>query len=169
MLRLLKLSIKCISYRIWNILFINWIIAQHLRGGVTRKIVKFEQILSVMLKLVQATFALANLSISGIYQLLLTQFWQNLKRRFLGLSWTEFNCSSNICRGNICPGNICPYQEYISCYWPDFDPTLRVGSWDYLEQILNIAVTFVLATFVLVAFVHIRNISAVTNPILTKL
>ena len=113
-------------------------------------------------------------SMSVIFQLLLTRFWPNFKRRFLGLSWTDFNCSSNICwgiicPGNICPGNICPYQEYLSCYWPDFDETLKVSSWDYIELILTVAATFVHATFVLATFVHIRNISAVTDPILMKL
>ena len=47
--------------------------------------------------------------------------------------------------------------------------TLNVGSWEHLEQIPTVMVTFVLATFVQVTFVHIRNISAVTDPILTKL
>ena len=71
-------------------------------------------------------------SMSVISQLLLTRFWRNFKRRFMGLSWTDFNCHSNICPGNICPGDICPYQEYLSCYWPDFDQTLKIGSWEYL-------------------------------------
>ena len=53
----------------------------------------------------------------------------------MGLSWTDFNYRSNICPGKICPVNICPYQEYLSCYWPDFDQILNVGSWDHLEQI----------------------------------
>ena len=39
----------------------------------------------------------------------------------------------------------------------------------FLEQIPTVTVTFVQATFVLVIFVHIRNISAVTDTILTKL
>ena len=33
---------------------------------------------------------------------------------------------------------------------------------------LTVTVTFVQATFILAIFVHIRNISAVTDPILTK-
>ena len=66
------------------------------------------------------------------------------------------------------------YQEYLSCYCPDFDETLQVGSWEHLEQIPTVPVTFVQAifvkvTFVLVTFVHIRNISAVTDTIWTKL
>ena len=27
--------------------------------------------------------------------------------------------------------------QYLSCYWPDFDETLYIGSWEHLEQILN--------------------------------
>ena len=63
------------------------------------------------------------LSISGIYQLLLTWFWWNIKCSFLWTSWTDSN------------------------YQADIDQ----------------------ATIVLGAFVHIRNISAVTDSILTKL
>ena len=96
---------------------------------------------------------------SVISQLLLTRFEPNFKGRFLGPYWTDFNCSSNICKGNICPGDICPYQEYLSSYWIDFDKTLKVGSSDYLEQILTVAATFVQAIFVQTTFVHIRNIS----------
>ena len=60
-------------------------------------------------------------------------------------------------------------QQYLSCYWPDFDETLKVGSCEHLEQIPIVRVTFVHVTFVLTTFVHIRNISAVTDPILMKL
>ena len=28
-------------------------------------------------------------------------------------------------QGNICPCNICPYKVYLSCYWPNFDQTLK--------------------------------------------
>ena len=52
---------------------------------------------------------------------------------------------------------------------PDFDETLKIGSWEHLEQIPIVTLTFVQATFVLVTFVHIRNISAVTDMIWTKL
>ena len=52
---------------------------------------------------------------------------------------------------------------------PEFDETLKIGSWEHLEQIPTVMVTFVQATFVLTTFVHIRNISAVTDPILMKL
>ena len=84
--------------------------------------------------------------------------------------WSMVNNFQSI----ICPRNICPYQEYLSCYWPDFDETLQVGSWEHLEKLPTVTVTFVQAilvqaTFVLVTFVHIRNISAVTDTIWTKL
>ena len=52
---------------------------------------------------------------------------------------------------------------------PDFDETLKKGSWEHLEQIPTVTLTFAKATFVLVTFVHIRNISAVTDMIWTKL
>ena len=60
-------------------------------------------------------------SMSAISQLLLAQFWQNLKGRFLGHSWKDSNYQDDICSGNICHGDICPYQEYLSYYWPNFD------------------------------------------------
>ena len=60
-------------------------------------------------------------------------------------------------------------SQYLSCYWSDFDETLKVGSCEHLEQIPTVRVTFVQATFVLVTFVHIRNISAVSDSILMKL
>ena len=96
-------------------------------------------------------------------------FWPNVEGRFLEPYLTDANYQGDICQGNICPGDICPYQEYLTCYWPDFYQTLKVGSWYCLEQISTIAVAFVQATFVPATFVHIRNISAVTYPILTKL
>ena len=55
--------------------------------------------------------------------------------------------------------------KYLSCYWPDFDQTLNVGSWEHLEQISTVTVV----TFVQATFVHIRNISDVIYSILTKL
>ena len=60
-------------------------------------------------------------------------------------------------------------RKYISCYWPDIDETLKAASWEHLEQIPTIKLKFVQATFVLVTFVHIRIISAVTDQILPKL
>ena len=56
------------------------------------------------------------------------------------------------------PGTQC--RQYLSCYWSDFDQTLKVSSWDHLWQIPAVTMTFVLATFV-----YIRNITAVTDPI----
>ena len=113
-------------------------------------------------------------SMSALSQLLLARIWWNFKGRFMWTFRTDSNCQCAICPRNICPCIICPYQEYLSCYWPDFDETLQVGSWEHLEQIPTVTVTYVLAifvqaTFVLETFVHIRNISAVTDLILTKL
>ena len=92
-----------------------------------------------------------------------------LGNRLLGPSWTDSICSGDICPSNICPGDICPYQEYLSCYRPDFDKNLKVGSWDHFEHMPTATATFIQVTFVLVTFVYKRNISAVTDPILTKL
>ena len=95
--------------------------------------------------------------------------WHENDCNFLGTSRTDFNYQVDISPGNICPGDICPYQEYLSCYWPNFDKTLKVASWENLEQIPTIKLTYVHAIFVMVTFVHIRNISAVTDPILMKI
>ena len=62
-----------------------------------------------------------------------------------------------------------PPTKNLSCYWPDFDDTLKVASWERLEQMLTVMATFVQATFVQVTFDHVRNISAVSDPILMKL
>ena len=108
-------------------------------------------------------------SMSAISQLSLAPFWPNFKYMLLGPSWTDSICSSDICPSNICPGDICPYQEYLNCYRPDFDQNLKVGSWDHFEQMPTATATFIQVTFVLVTFVYKRNISAVTDPFLTKL
>ena len=34
-------------------------------------------------------------------------------------------------------------QQYLSCCWPNFDETLKVASWEHLEQIPTIKLTFV--------------------------
>ena len=125
----------------------------------------------VQATLVQVTFA--HNSTSAIFQLLLTGFWWNFNSRFLWTFRTYLNFQADMCPRNICPNDICPYQYYLSCCWPDFDKTLQVGSCEHLEQIPTVTVTFVQAlfsraTFVLVTFVHIRNISAVTDMIWTK-
>ena len=80
-------------------------------------------------------------SMSAISQLLLTRFWWNFKGRFLWTCRTDSNCQGDICPHNICPCDICPYQEYLSSYWPDFDETLKVGSWEHLEQIPTVTVS----------------------------
>ena len=103
-----------------------------------------------------------------ISQLLVAQFGPNFKERFLGPFLTDANRHTDIYPSNICFRNICPYKEYLSWYWPDFDQTLKEGSWDHLSQIQTVTVTFVHATFVLETLVHIRNISAVTDQILTR-
>ena len=108
-------------------------------------------------------------SISAISQLLLTRFWWNFKGSFLGLFRKDLNYLVNFCPGKICPGDICPYKEYLRCYWPDFDETLNVPSWEHPEQISTIKMTFFQATFDLGTFVHIRDVSAFTNSIFTKL
>ena len=54
--------------------------------------------------------------------------------------------------------------SYLSCYWPNLDQSLKVGTWEHLEQISAVTGTFVQATFL-----HISNISALNDPILTKL
>ena len=40
------------------------------------------------------------------------------------------------------------YQAYLSCYSPNFNKTLKVGSWNHLEQIPTVSVTFVQGTSV---------------------
>ena len=52
---------------------------------------------------------------------------------------------------------------------PQFNQTLKVGAREHLEQIPAVTVTFVQVTFVLATFIHTRNISAVSDPIFTKL
>ena len=60
---------------------------------------------------------------------------------------------------DICPGiEISPTEDKS----PDFDQNLKVCSWDYVELISTVAMTFVQATFVPTTTVHIRNISAAT-------
>ena len=85
-----------------------------------------------MATFVHAIFVLATFvnirNISVVTDPILTKLWS----RILGPSWTDSSCHGNICPGNKCPGNICPYQNYLSCYWPDFDQTLKVDSLDNL-------------------------------------
>ena len=61
-------------------------------------------------------------------------------------------------------------QRNITLSWVRHEnETLKVTFWEHLEQIPTIKLTFVHETFVLVTFVHIRIILAVTDPILMKL
>ena len=39
----------------------------------------------------------------------------------MGPCLKDANCYGDICPGNICPGDICPNEQYLSCYWSDFD------------------------------------------------
>ena len=41
-------------------------------------------------------------------------------------------CHGDICQGKILSGDICPYQQNLSCYWINFDQTLKVGSLSHL-------------------------------------
>ena len=82
------------------------------------------------------------MSISGISHLLLTRFSWNTGR-FLGTSRKDSNGPGNICPGNICSGDICTYQEYLICYWPNFDETLKVGSCEHIEQIPTVRVMYI--------------------------
>ena len=86
------------------------------------KISKFVHVTFVLVTYVQIT------NISAVTDLLLANF----KSRFLGKPRTYFNSCSDICPSNICFGDICPYQKYLSCYWPDFDQSSKIGSWDHL-------------------------------------
>ena len=45
------------------------------------------------------------------------------------------------------PSTQTQYQQYLRYYWPDLDETLNVGSWEHLEQISTVTVTFVQATY----------------------
>ena len=109
-----------------------------------------------------------NQTMSAESQLLVNWFWWNFKCRFLGTFRTDPDSHSDICHGNICPGDICPYQEYLSCYWPDFDQTLKVSFWEYVKQIPTVNSDNCPGNICPGDFVHIRNISAVTDQILAQ-
>ena len=47
---------------------------------------------------------------------------------FIKISHRNTHTHSDSCPSNICPGDIFPYQEYLSCYCPDFDETLKAAS-----------------------------------------
>ena len=79
----------------------------------------------------------------ALSQLVKNQLWPKFKGRFLGTSRTDFNCNGDICPGNICPRTIYLYLNFLSCYWPNFDQTSKVGFWDHLWQMPPITATFV--------------------------
>ena len=63
-----------------------------------------------------------HLSISAISQLLLARFGPTFQQRVQGAYTTDYNCHHD-----ICPGDICPYHQYLSCYCPNLDQTLKKG------------------------------------------
>ena len=140
----------------------------------------------VMVTFIQATFVLATfVQIRAVTDLILTKnFGANILRalifvktstqRQLNNNSTKVGFDTKMTLQTTPPHPTTPPQKLnvrnISAVTdPDFDQALNVVSWDYLEQNLAVAVTFVQATFVLVTFVHIKIISAVTDPILMKL
>ena len=102
----------------------------------------------------------------AISKLLPTRFGWNFQGRLLGKFRTDYNKHGDICPGNICPYNICQYHEYLSFNWPNFDHTLKNR---LLGQMPTLSVILVQAKYVLATFVHIINILAVNDSILTKL
>ena len=91
----------------------------------------------------------------------------SVKHNFEDFRYLRLGGFGLVLRENDPPQTQC--RQHLSCYRPDFDQTLKVASWEHLEQIPTVMVTFAQATFVLATFVHIRNISAVTDLILIKL
>ena len=85
------------------------------------------------------------------------------------LSWAEVAALWPIPTTTHHPTPTTPWGLNEAIYWPDFNQTLKVGFWDHPQQSPTVMVIFVQATFVLETFVHIRNNSVVTDPILTKL
>ena len=55
-------------------------------------------------------------------------------------------------------------QQYLSYYLPDFYQTLKEGSWEHLERIPTVKMTFVQATF---ALEHLA-ISGLSQLLLTR-
>ena len=78
-----------------------------------------------MATFVQATFVQVTFDHIRNISAVTDRFWWNLNGSFLGKSRTDSDSNSDICPINICPGDICPYQGNLSCYWPDFDETLK--------------------------------------------
>ena len=57
----------------------------------------------------------------------------------------------------------------ISIYVNQLTETLNEGSWEHTQQITTANTTFAQATYVMATFVHISNISAVTDLSWTNL
>ena len=91
---------------------------------------------------------------AAISQVLLTRVWWNFNGSFLRTFRTDSIYQVDSCPLNICSGVICTYQEYLSCYWLNFDQTLKVSSWDHLWQMPTVKVTFVQVKYILATFVH---------------
>ena len=67
-------------------------------------------------------------SMSLISQLFLAQFKPNFKGRFVGSTTTITTTIWRITPTTPTTQTQC--QQYISCYWPDFNQTLKAGLWD---------------------------------------
>ena len=80
----------------------------------------FVHISNITVRFVQEHMSWHHLSMSGISQLLLNKSTPKFKGEVLLPSLTKDNPQGDICPGNICPSNTCQYQQYLSCYWPDF-------------------------------------------------
>ena len=65
----------------------------------------------------------------------------------MGTSTTDSSCHCDICPGNICPGYICPYQQYISCYWLDFDQTSKARHLSSQHMSMSVISQLLLAQF----------------------
>ena len=87
-----------------------------------------EQIRTVTVTFVQATFVLGTFVHIRNISAVTDSIWPNFKNSFLGTSRADHNCHSDICPGNIYLGDICQYQEYLNCYWHDLDLTLMARS-----------------------------------------
>ena len=130
---------------------------------------------TVMVTFDKATYVLGTFvhisNISTVTDPILTKYCQTSVLSLKTWSWlcfTPVTTTTRTTRTRTTRRRTTP-TKYLSCYWPDFDQTLNVGTWEPLEQIPTVTVTFVHATFVLATYVHIRNISDVTCLILTKL
>ena len=92
----------------------------------------------------------------------LTQPQQNSTSTLYNHSWVRYK--NDFAPHPTLPTTQTQCQQYLNCYLPNFDETLKASSWEHLQQIPTFKLTIVLGIFV-----HIRNISAVTDPMLMKL